>query len=58
MENKAWYQSKTLWLNLIAAAAGAVQAFTGFVIDIEAQGAILIVLNIILRLVTKTAVTW
>ena len=58
MESKAWYQSKTLWLNLIAALAGAVQTFTGFVIDIEAQGAILIVLNIILRLVTKSAVTW
>jgi len=58
MESKSWYQSKTLWLNLIAAAAGTVQAFTGFVIDIEAQGAILIVLNIILRLVTKSAVTW
>ena len=58
MENKAWYQSKTLWLNILAAAAGVIQSFTGFVVSPEVQGAVLIILNVILRLVTKSAIEW
>ena len=58
METKAWYQSKTLWLNILAAAAGVIQSFTGFVVSVEVQGAILIILNVILRLVTKSEIAW
>jgi hypothetical protein len=49
---KQWYSSKTLWVNAIALVAILVQGFTGFIIDPEAQAAILVVINIILRAVT------
>ena len=58
METKAWYQSKTLWLNILAAGAGIVQTYTGFVVSPEVQGAILIILNVILRFVTKSEIVW
>jgi hypothetical protein len=50
--------SKTLWLNVIAVIAMVVQGQTGFVIDLDAQMAILGVVNILLRLVTKEPVVW
>jgi hypothetical protein len=53
MEPKKWYASKTIWVNLIAAGALIVQTQTGFVVNAEAQGALLIVINIVLRAVTK-----
>ena len=55
---KQWFYSKTLWMNLIALVAMLAQNYTGFVIDIEAQGALLIVINIILRIVTKEEVVF
>lgn len=55
-EGKKWYASKIMWVNIIAVVAGLVQTQTGFVIDVEAQGAILAVINIVLRAVTKEAV--
>lgn len=55
---KAWYASKTLWVNLIAGLAFLVQAQYGFILDPEAQAAILAVINIILRAVTGTAIEW
>ena len=58
METKAWYQSRTLWLNVLAAVGGIVQTYTGFVISPELQGAVLIILNVILRFVTKSEITW
>jgi|SRR5882672_352843 len=45
--------SRTIWLNVIAAICLAIQSKWGFVIDAQAQAAILIVLNVILRAVTK-----
>lgn len=56
MEGKQWYASKTLWVNLIAIVALGIQSQTGFVIDGEIQGALLIVVNAILRLITKDKV--
>ena len=51
---RKWYSSKTLWANTIAAVAGLIQYFgPGFLIPPEEQGAILVVVNIILRIVTK-----
>lgn len=58
METKKWYQSKSVWLNVVAGVAGIVQSYTGFVISVEAQAAILIVLNLILRAVTRSEITW
>jgi hypothetical protein len=56
---KAWYESRTLWFNLIAGVAVAAQAFLGFeVIPVEAQEALLVVVNIILRLVTRKPVAF
>lgn len=54
---KRWFQSKTIWVNVLAAICLAVQAKWGFVIDAQAQAAILIVANLILRGMTKEAVT-
>ena len=46
-------KSKTFWVNLIALIALIVQTQTGFVITPEEQTAIVVVINMILRLVTK-----
>ena len=58
MDSKPWYTSKTLWVNAIAFVALALQSFgTGFVIGVEEQAGILIVLNILLRIITKTGLS-
>ena len=46
-------KSKTFWVNLIALIALIVQTQTGFVVTPEEQTAIVVVVNMILRLVTK-----
>ena len=60
MSKKAFWKSKTLYVNLIAVAAILVQSFTGndFLIDLEIQAQILAGINIILRLITKDGVSW
>lgn len=55
---KRWYASKTLWLNVVGIAVMAVQTQTGFVIDAEAQAALLGVANLILRIITREPITW
>lgn len=50
--------SKTVWVNIIAFIAMLVQSKTGFVIDADSQIAILAVINLLLRMVTKSAITW
>lgn len=50
---KPLYLSRTFWLNLIAIAAMALQSMNGFVISPEEQMAILAVINIFIRLLTK-----
>jgi len=55
---KQWYSSKTLWVNAIALVAILVQGFTGFIIDPEAQAAILVVINLVLRAVTGDEVAF
>lgn len=55
---KPIWQSKTLWVNAIALVALVVQTQTGMVIDPSAQVAILGFVNVILRTITKDAVTW
>ena len=58
MDSKPWYTSKTLWVNAIAFAALLVQSFgSGFIINAEAQLGILAVINLLLRLVTKTEIS-
>ena len=58
MDSKPWYTSKTLWVNAIAFVALALQSFgTGFVIGAEEQLGILAVVNLLLRIVTKTSLS-
>jgi len=52
-EVKKWYKSKTLWVNAIAFTAMLVQSYYGFVIAAEEQAAIIVVVNLILRAITK-----
>jgi len=55
---KPVWLSKTFWVNTIAAVAMLVQSYTGFVIEAEMQIAILAVINMILRMITKEAIVW
>jgi len=53
MDKKAWFESKTLWVNLLAIVAIIVQCATGTeVFDIEAQATVLAFINLVLRMVT------
>lgn len=54
MNQKDFWKSKTFWVNLIAIIVFIVQLYVkDFVIPIEIQGAILAVVNFILRWITK-----
>lgn len=50
---KPWYYSKTFWINLIAISALIAQVRYGFIISAEEQVAILAVINLIVRAITK-----
>lgn len=55
METKKWYRSKTLWTNAFAGLAGLIQAMTGTAwINPEAQVGLLAIVNLVLRVVTKS----
>ena len=59
MDSKSIFVSKTFWVNLIAIAAMTAQGLTGKeIIPLEMQGTILGAVNVVLRLITKQAVTW
>jgi hypothetical protein len=49
---KKWYVSKTVWINLVAAAALIAQYKYGFIIDPASQALSLSVINLILRKLT------
>ena len=56
--NKMWYTSKTLWVNALAVVALVAQSQWGYVLTPESQVAILGVVNLVLRAVTKTEIVW
>ncbi len=57
--NKSIFTSKTFWANGVALLAMVIQGVTGKeLLPLETQGVLLSVINIILRTVTKSAVTW
>lgn len=60
MNQKAFWKSKTFWVNLIAIIVFAIQMLwiKDFVIPVEIQGAILAVINFILRWTTKEEINW
>lgn len=58
MEPKAWWESKTIWVNLIMALAGVVAVFSPAVADVMKQylgeaGIGWAIINIVLRLITS-----
>lgn len=56
---KSIFTSKTFWTNAIALIAMVAQGVSGKeVVSLEMQAVALSVINIILRTVTKDAVTW
>jgi len=57
-QEKPWYYSKTIWANLLVFMALILQGQFGFVLGAAEQIAILTVVNIILRAVTKDAINW
>ena len=58
MESKSIFMSKTFWVNILAIVVMVVQTQTGFVIDAEYQAAVLMILNLVLRAITKQPVDW
>lgn len=58
MASKPFWASKTLWVDTLAGLAILVQALTGNAwLDAELQGAIIVIANVILRLITKQGIT-
>lgn len=52
---KHWWASKTVWVNGLIAVGVIIQAATGVAwLDAEAQAAIIVVINLILRVVTNS----
>lgn len=57
-ESKPFWKSKTFWVNILAGGAMLVQQVTGsFIVSPEEQGAFIVLANLILRAVTKGAIT-
>lgn len=56
--DKKFYLSRTFWVNILAVIALIVQSQFGYIISPETQVSILAVLNILLRAITKTEITW
>jgi hypothetical protein len=58
LSGKPFYQSKTLWTNLIAIVGIGLQAKYGFIISADMQALALSVINLCLRAITKDPVTF
>ena len=59
MNTKKWYASKTLWVNGLLFVGAFVYNTSGVdYISSEVQTAVLVVINVILRVVTKEEITW
>ena len=57
MDTKVFWQSKTFWLNALAGIAMVIQSQTSYVLDPEAQAGIIAFINIVMRFVTKNAIS-
>ena len=58
MEGKEFWKSKTLWVNVIALIAFIAQKVWGYIIPPATQVEILLIVNIILRLITREEILW
>ena len=54
---KAWWKSKTLWVNIIALAVLLIQSQYGFVVSVEEQAALIVIANLVLRAATGEGLT-
>lgn len=54
---KKWYQSKTIWVNILAGLGLTLQAKYGFIIGPEFQAWGLTIVNVILRWITNSKIT-
>ena len=55
-DTKEWYHSKTIWVNIIAMIAILLQAVFGFLVTPEEQMAVIVIVNLLLRAITKTPI--
>jgi len=55
---KEYIKSKTLWLNIIALIAIISAGQFGFVLDGTIQAAMLVMINVLLRMITKEELVW
>lgn len=53
MATKKWYKSRTLWVNAISMASILVLQFAGVELTANETGAALVVVNAIMRVITK-----
>ena len=54
MKKKAWYKSKTLWVNAFMLIGVLAHQHLGFKFSVEEQGAALVIVNMFLRLITNS----
>jgi len=54
---KVWWESKTIWLNLMGLVAAILQAKYGFILEPAIQGAILTTLNLFFRSITNRPIS-
>ncbi len=57
MEKKAFYLSKTFWVNIISIVGVFTAHFAGYEINAEMTVTILGVINVVLRFITKKEIT-
>ncbi|MBT9168007.1 MAG: hypothetical protein DDT19_01351 [Syntrophomonadaceae bacterium] len=58
MTGKKWWKSRTIWANALALIATVSAGAFGFEISSEEIAAALVVINVILRIITKEAIVW
>ena len=56
-EKKPWWKSKTIWINLIALVSFTLAEAAGFKIPVQAEAALLSIVNIIMRTITGSGLT-
>ena len=58
MDNKKWFHSRTLWINALSLIGVALLEFTGFnPLNTEFTASVLVIVNMVLRAVTKTGLS-
>jgi len=55
---KKFWESKTLWVNILAIVASILQMKFGWILTPATEGIILSIINLILRSITKDSIDW